>query len=247
MLDLSPRPIEAIAAILFAIAVVHTFSTACFERLARAQPRLARLWHPLGEIELVFALWAAVLVALTAALAGAAQAAAHLRALDFTEPLFVFAIMIVAASRPVLGLAEATVRAAARGLPLPRGVAECFVVLALAPLLGSVITEPAAMTLAALALRDTLFSRPISSRLRYAVLGVLFVNVSIGGTLTPFAAPPVLIDGGRQVGLGLRVHVRDLRVEGDLGSRAQCRVRRIRVPGRARAQGRCFRGRPARR
>jgi predicted cation transporter len=49
------------------------------------------------------------------------------------------------------------------------------------------------MTLAALLLRDSLFAHPISDRLKYATLGVLFVNVSIGGTLTPFAAPPVLM------------------------------------------------------
>jgi hypothetical protein len=68
-----------------------------------------------------------------------------------------------------------------------------FLLLAFVPLLGSFITEPAAMTLAALMLRDTLFAREVSDRLKYATLGVLFVNVSIGGTLTPFAAPPVLM------------------------------------------------------
>lgn len=49
------------------------------------------------------------------------------------------------------------------------------------------------MTLAALMLRDTLFSKEISTRLKYATIGVLFVNISIGGTLTPYAAPPVLM------------------------------------------------------
>jgi Na+/H+ antiporter NhaD/arsenite permease-like protein len=68
-----------------------------------------------------------------------------------------------------------------------------FLLLAFVPLLGSFITEPAAMTLAALMLRDTLFAREVSDRLKYATLGVLFVNISIGGTLTPFAAPPVLM------------------------------------------------------
>jgi hypothetical protein len=71
-----------------------------------------------------------------------------------------------------------------------------FLLLAFVPLLGSFITEPAAMTLAALMLRDTLFSRPVSSKLKYVTVGVLFVNVSIGGTLTPFAAPPVLMVAG---------------------------------------------------
>jgi Na+/H+ antiporter NhaD/arsenite permease-like protein len=60
-------------------------------------------------------------------------------------------------------------------------------------LLGSFITEPAAMTLLALVLKRRYFDQGISSKLAYATLGLLFVNVSIGGTLTHFAAPPVLM------------------------------------------------------
>mgnify|MGYP003704228655 CR=1 FL=1 len=68
-----------------------------------------------------------------------------------------------------------------------------MVLLSVVPLLGSFITEPAAMTLAALMLRDTVFSRGVSLKLQYTTLAVLFVNVSIGGTVTHFAAPPVLM------------------------------------------------------
>ncbi len=71
-----------------------------------------------------------------------------------------------------------------------------LVVMTAVPLLGSFITEPAAMTLAALILSSRFFSQPISERMKYATLGVLFVNISIGGTLTPFAAPPVLMVAG---------------------------------------------------
>jgi Na+/H+ antiporter NhaD/arsenite permease-like protein len=49
------------------------------------------------------------------------------------------------------------------------------------------------MTLSALLLGRRFFSAQPSRRLRYATLGLLFVNVSIGGTLTHFAAPPVLM------------------------------------------------------
>jgi len=49
------------------------------------------------------------------------------------------------------------------------------------------------MTLAALMLRDNFYVQGISEKLKYATLGVLFVNISIGGVLTPFAAPPVLM------------------------------------------------------
>ncbi|HEX6734697.1 MAG TPA: putative Na+/H+ antiporter, partial [Azonexus sp.] len=71
-----------------------------------------------------------------------------------------------------------------------------FLCLSAVPIVGSLITEPAAMTLAALMLRDSYFQQPLSSRLKYATLGALFVNVSIGGTLTNFAAPPVLMVAG---------------------------------------------------
>jgi Na+/H+ antiporter NhaD/arsenite permease-like protein len=65
--------------------------------------------------------------------------------------------------------------------------------LSITPLLGSLITEPAAMTLAAFLLRDLVYRHKCSTPLLFATLGVLFVNISIGGTLTNFAAPPVLM------------------------------------------------------
>jgi len=49
----------------------------------------------------------------------------------------------------------------------------------------------------ALLLKRRYFDREISRRLAYATLGLLFVNVSIGGTLTHFAAPPVLMVAGK--------------------------------------------------
>ena len=76
---------------------------------------------------------------------------------------------------------------------MPGSTGAYVVILCLVPLLGSFITEPAAMTLGALMLSEQFFGRGISVRLKYATLGVLLVNVSIGGTLTPFAAPPVLM------------------------------------------------------
>jgi hypothetical protein len=49
------------------------------------------------------------------------------------------------------------------------------------------------MTIGALLLARQFFDLRPSATLRYATLGLLFVNVSIGGTLTHFAAPPVLM------------------------------------------------------
>lgn len=188
-----PTLIQVIGASLFALAVLHTFSTKFFERLAHTHPRHAGIWHLLGEVEVVFGFWALVLMLFMFGISGKEQATAYLDSRNFTEPLFVFAIMVIAATRPILQFAGALVRFIARYVPLPRGMALYFLVLSVVPVLGSFITEPAAMTLAALMLRDTLFARDVSNKLKYVTLGVLFVNISIGGTLTPFAAPPVLM------------------------------------------------------
>ena len=184
---------EIVAAIVFVLAVLHTFSTKLFALLARRQPSNAGLWHLLSEVEVVFGFWAFVLVATLFILTGKTDAVDYMESRDFTEPLFVFVIMVIAASRPILEFGGAAVRGLAGLLPVQRSVGIFFLCLSIVPLLGSFITEPAAMTLAALMLRDGYVKQGLSRRLQYATLGVLFVNVSIGGTLTNFGAPPVLM------------------------------------------------------
>lgn len=186
-------PTELVASFIFAIAVLHTFTTKYFIQLAHRQPRHAGLWHLLGEVEVVFGFWAFVLIATMFLISSQQTAVDYLESRNFTEPMFVFVIMVIAASRPVLVLIQDVVRLMAQAIPIHRAVATFFLCLFAVPLLGSFITEPAAMTLAALMLRDRFFSQGISERLKYATIGLLFVNVSIGGTLTHFAAPPVLM------------------------------------------------------
>jgi hypothetical protein len=195
------NPIELLATVLFGLAVLHTF---CVKRFARWAHRLPRgsvsenLMHFLAETEVVFGLWAAVLFLGIAALKGSFHdAVRYVEGLNFTEPKFVFVVMVVAATRPVVTLAETLISAAARLIPARESAAFYIAALFLGPLLGSFITEPAAMTLLALLLKRRYFDRGISHKLAYATLGLLFVNVSIGGTLTHFAAPPVLMVAAR--------------------------------------------------
>lgn len=193
MVSLAASAPEIAAAAIFAVAVVHTFSTKFFAHLAHLQPRHAGLWHLLAEVEVVFGLWAFVLIAVLFWLNGQDAAVGYLEARNFTEPMFVFVVMVIAASRPIVSTVVGVVRLLGSMIPIPRAVAVYFLCLSVVPLLGSFITEPAAMTLAALMLRDGYFQQGLSSRLKYATLGMLFVNISIGGTLTHFAAPPVLM------------------------------------------------------
>jgi hypothetical protein len=194
---MNPTPIELLATILFGLAVVHTFCVKRFAHWAHRYPPGSvkeTFLHFLAETEVVFGLWAAALFAGIAAFKGAIhEAVAYIEGLNFTEPKFVLVVMIVAATRPVVTLAEKLISLAARLIPAREGVAFYIAALILGPLLGSFITEPAAMTLLALMLKRRYFDRGISLKLAYATLGLLFVNVSIGGTLTHFAAPPVLM------------------------------------------------------
>ena len=189
---MNPTNIQLIGASLFAVALLHTFSTKFFERLAHTRPAHAGLWHLLGEVEVVFGFWAFVMMIVMFMTEGKATATHYLDTRNFTEPLFVFAIMVAAASKPILQAAGGMTRLLARLLPLAPGWSFTLVVLTIVPLLGSFITEPAAMTLAALLMKDAIFARA-SRTLKYALLGTLFVNISIGGTLTPYAAPPVMM------------------------------------------------------
>lgn len=189
--------LQWVSAALFFLAILHTFSTVYFARMAHRHVEHAGVFHLLGEVEVVFGVWAMLLVIVMAGLLGRMDTISYLDSRNFTEPMFVFAIMVVAASRPILYFSRSIVRFLATLLPLQSSLAFYFVSLSFVPLLGSFITEPAAMTLAAFMLRDMFFSRGISTRLKYATIGVLFVNISIGGVLTPFAAPPVLMVAGK--------------------------------------------------
>ena len=204
------EPFNAIATAIFALAILHTFSAARFASLAQRIQRAhaaramaagqpitpsitAELLHFLGEVEVIFGLWAVVLAVAMSLYAGLDTATHYFNdTVDYREALFVVVIMTMAATRPIVGFTESLMKKAARaagGTP----AAWWFVILVVAPLLGSLITEPAAMTIAALLLARHFFNRQPSARLKYGTLGLLFVNVSIGGTLTHFAAPPVLM------------------------------------------------------
>jgi Putative Na+/H+ antiporter len=202
-------PLNAIATAIFVFAIVHTFFAVRFVMASRAvqaskdeqalaagrPPRpsiTAEVLHFFGEVEVIFGLWVVPLVIAIALWRGWGTAVNYLDSVNYTEPLFVVVIMALASTRPIVELAE---RALSRIAALGKGTpgAWWLAIVTLAPLLGSFITEPAAMTIGALLLSRQFYGLEPSTRLKYATLGLLFVNVSVGGTLTHFAAPPVLM------------------------------------------------------
>lgn len=191
-----PTTLQIIAAVIFALAIIHIFSVKYFEHLAHRSTKHSGLFHLLGEIEVVFGAWALILILFMFILSGKQATVDYMNSRSYIEAMFVFVIMIIAATRPILQTVVLFVKKLSTIIPAKGATGFYFIVMFFVPILGSIITEPASMTLAALILSDKLFSQEISKKFRYATLGTLFVNVSIGGTLTNFAAPPILMVAG---------------------------------------------------
>jgi hypothetical protein len=194
---MNPSIIELSATIIFALAVLHTFVVSKFAEMAHHYPEGSigeNFFHFMAEVEAVFGMWAVVFVLIVIGVDGVNAPVVYLESLNFTEPGFVWLIMAMAGTRPVIKLAEKIIVAISKIVPLPKKMSFFFTTLVVGPLLGSFITEPAAMTVTAIILLKNFYSKgEMSDKLKYATIGLLFVNVSIGGTLTHFAAPPVLM------------------------------------------------------
>jgi Na+/H+ antiporter NhaD/arsenite permease-like protein len=190
---MSPTLVQSIALIIFVVAILHTFSVKFFKSLAQKFPKHHNIFDMLGEVEIVFGFWAIVLVLIIFFLLGKTATVTYLNNQSYVEPLFVFVIMVIAASKPILDFSLTCVKKISALLPVNKSLSLFLITMSFVPLLGSFITEPAAMTLAALILRDHFYSKKISNKFKYGIIGTLFVNVSIGGAMTPFAAPPILM------------------------------------------------------
>ncbi len=205
------EPFNVVAALIFFMAIVHTFLTGKFMAVAHkwehdhrekirngeadreSVSHGAELFHFLGEVEAVFGIWAAALVAAIVFFYDWNTAVNYISYdVNFTEALFVVVIMTLAATRPILRLSDRIIRKIADRLGGTL-TARWLTTLTIGPILGSFITEPAAMTICALVLAKNLYDLEPSLKFKYATLGLLFVNISVGGTLTHFAAPPVLM------------------------------------------------------
>lgn len=211
---IAQEPFNLIATLIFALAILHTFVASKLNAIAhrwhhehehlleqqgkskeyiQANPSFkAEIMHFVGEIEAIFGIWVIVLVVAMTANFGFSSVTAYLSQVNYTEPMFIVVIMTLASTGPVIRLAEQILnKVADLGKRTP--AASWLSVLTLAPILGSFITEPAAMTIAALLLAKQFYELKPSVRFQYATIGLLFVNISVGGTLTHFAAPPVLM------------------------------------------------------
>jgi Putative Na+/H+ antiporter len=212
------EPLNLIATIIFVLAITHTFLAAQFQKRSRSfEHRLSRLeeqaahpdvtlpehkrdhlifwaefYHFMGEIEAVFGIWLIPLFLAIILFKGWGAMVDYVGHANVADAVFVVVIMAISGSLPILQLAETAISQVSK-LGRSSTAAWWMSILTIGPILGSFITEPAAMTICALLLRHRFYHLHPSGRLKYATLGLLFVNISVGGTLTHFAAPPVVL------------------------------------------------------
>jgi Putative Na+/H+ antiporter len=195
--------------IIFGLAIIHTFFANVFISLsekvaAKHAERIkdvpgansvsfkAEILYFFGEVEIIFGIWVVPLIITGICFYNWKTMLHYFETRDYTEPLFVVVIMSVAATRPILKLAEDGLRFVAK--LMGGSVSAWWIsILIIGPILGSFITEAGAMTICALLLARRFYAYAPNRKLAYGTLGLLFVNISVGGVLTNFAAPPVLI------------------------------------------------------
>lgn len=195
----------------FFLGIMHTFLVKPVEHFGHHFPAGStrrNLFHFFSEVEAVFGFWSLALICFIFATQGGHGVIEYIEAQNYTEPAFVFVIMCMAGTRPVIIMAGKMIELVSKLIPLPKKMAFYMSAMILGPLLGSFITEPAAMTVTALILLEHFYKKGMSKKFMYATVGLLFVSVSIGGTLTNFAAPPVLMVAGKW-GWGMEHMVRN--------------------------------------
>lgn len=214
-------PFNLYATIIFFFAIIHTFFSRHFNALGDKVQRAhyarleelemqgklndkvipisfsATILHFLGEVEAIFGIWLIPLflgMIFTSGWGSMTDYVDYLAFVDkkYTEPMFVVVVMCIASTKPIIIFTGKIINKIAKiGGSTP--ASWWISILCIGPLFGSFITEPAAITICALLLSKKFFIYEPSNKLKYATIGILLVSISAGGTLTHFAAPPVLM------------------------------------------------------
>ncbi len=189
------QPFNLTATIIFFLSLLHIFSAPLFTRGANKREKETvgvELLRFLGEVEVIFGLWVIPLMIAMTLTYDWRISLHYLETRPYTEALFVVVVMALSSTKPILNLAEEVLEMVANfGKKTVK--AWWLTLLTIGPLLGSFITEPAAMTITAILLGRHFFELKPTKLFSFATLGLLFTNISVGGVLTSFAAPPVLL------------------------------------------------------
>lgn len=202
---------QKISLIFFIIALIHTFLAPLLLRFKLFKKGVL---HYLTEVEFVFPFWAMLFCLSLLYKYSYNFTADYLKEISFIEPIFVWVMLLICSCKPLLEgvkfitqmLAEflnrklnllnfKKINLKSENPEIPKtshfNAIYFFLILCFVPLLGSIITEVAAMTLAAMMLKP--YFKQMGQKFAYLAITTLCLNISIAGAITTFAAPPVLM------------------------------------------------------
>ncbi|NGX60669.1 MAG: hypothetical protein K940chlam9_00136 [Chlamydiae bacterium] len=199
-------PFLLTSSIIFGLAIFHTLLTPQLRKLSdrldrrkKTQPDWWKHYHfyseiayLLSEVEVVFGIWLIPLFIFFTIFEGWEAASSYLKDRNYSHALYIMVVLVVVGSRPIISFAERICEWVARiGKDSPG--AWWVTILTVGPLLGAILKEPGAMALSSILLSHKFYPYPVSSKFKYATLGLLFANVSVGGMLTTFSSRSLFI------------------------------------------------------
>lgn len=203
-----PSYFQITSTLIFVLAIIHTFLTPTFFRLAeRLKKRkdqeidgvrwkklhfFSEIFYLLSEVEIVLGIWLIPLIFLFILMNGYDAAVNYLNSITYTYSLYIVVIVVVVGSRPIIAYAEKLLDICAH-LAKDTPAAWWWTLLTIGPLLGAIVKEPAAMAISAILLSKKFYHYNPSRLFQYATLGLLFANVSVGGMLTSFSSRALFI------------------------------------------------------
>lgn len=199
------QPFNLVALVIFLASIIHSFFAPKIHQYAMRLEKLRKrkgqadtffidILKFFGEVEVVFGLWVVPMMISMYYFYDWNTCIKYLDSRSYIEPSFVVVIMAIASTKPIISFAESFLKWFAK-LGKETVTSWWLAILTIGPFAGSLITEPGAMTISALLLRSQFYRLAPSKMFSYATLGLLFTNLSVGGVLTSFAAPPVVMVG----------------------------------------------------
>ncbi|MFZ0565372.1 MAG: putative Na+/H+ antiporter [Chlamydiales bacterium] len=206
---MDPSLFEIISTVIFALAIAHTFLTPTLfhlsEKMSKKKDReeenshqwkfyhfCSEIFYLLSEVEVVFGIWLIPLICFFALIQGWEQTVEYLDNRNFTHALYITVIVVIIGSRPIITFSEKILERVARfGKDTPGSW--WWTIITLGPLFGAILKEPGAMVLSSILLSKKFYPYQPSRLFKYATLGLLFTNVSVGGMLTTFSSRSLFI------------------------------------------------------
>lgn len=186
---------------IFLLAIIHTFLTPklfflserfrhkqlIFTESSKKYYMLSELIGILSKVEIVFFVWAIPLFFLFWISEGFKLTITYFDTRNYSFPIYIMTIVVLTTSKPIIDFADRILTFLAKlGPNTPK--MWWWALLLGSPLIACLVKEPGAMIIGSTLLLRKFYYLTPSRSFRYATMGLLFSNISMGGLLTPVSS-----------------------------------------------------------